>query len=409
MNALLVRFGPLIRRILALLPDSVINRLLGRRGWEDAELGVAVPPQTPIRLFVAPANSAGQGWAWARAVECELAGVGAVDLAIRTAGSHAFSFPADLLIPETVYVFAAKWRARQHQALLDFTHVLLESGRFAYGNVPGTTPRDAAVALAAEGPRIALLWHGSDIRMPSRHVTDEPDSPFGPRGTYPAESTAVLERNARTNLAFIESTDFPVFVSTPDLLSMAPRSTWLPVVVDAEAWSRSGDRAPFDGGALPVVVHAPSNAGLKGTEQIRPIMQRLHDEGLIEYRELSGIPSREMPAAYGAADIVLDQFLIGGYGVAAVEAMAAGRIVIGHVGEASRREVRERTGSDLPLIEARFDELEGVVRGILADPESYRASAAAGTAFVQAVHDGRLSALALADFLGARPREGASA
>lgn len=405
----LARWGPLVRRVLALLPDGLISRLLGRRGWSGTDLTVAVAPETPIRLFVAPTNSAGQGWAWARAVERELRDVGAVDLAIRTAGSHAFSFPADLLIPETAYVFAAGWRARQHEALLGFTHVLLESGRFVYGNVPGTTPRDAAVALAAEGPRIALLWHGSDIRLPSRHAVDEPDSPFGSRGTYPAQLTTVLERNARANLALIDSTDFPVFVSTPDLLAMTPRSVWLPVVVDADAWSGAGSREPLAGTARPVVVHAPSNAGLKGTEQIRPSMQRLHDEGLIEYRELSGIPSREMPAAYGAADIVLDQFLIGGYGVAAVEAMAAGRIVIGHVGEDSRRQVRATTGWDLPVVEARFDELDAVVRTILASPDEYRRRGAVGPDFVRAVHTGRLSASVLADFLGASLTEEDSA
>lgn len=391
----------LVWRIAVRLPEGLARRLLRGRAWSPAELTVAIPPSTPVRLFIAPTNSAGQGWAWARAVERELVGVGAFTMAIRTPGSDAFAFEADQRIPETAFVFARGWRRQQHDALVDgFTHVLLESGRFCYGNLPGTTPRDAAVALAREGLRIALLWHGSDIRLPSAHVAEDPDSPFRLGGGYPPRQTAVLERNVRANLEFIRTTDFPVFVSTPDLLQHAPRAVWLPGVVDVDRWAAAATSPPMQRGR-PVVVHAPSNGGLKGTEAIRPIMRALDAEGLVDYRELSGVPSSRMPAAYGEADIVLDQFSLGIYGVAADEALAAGRILISHVGEFTRRTVREQTGLDLPIIEARVDRLEEVIRGIVAAPGDAVQLASTGPDYVRKVHDGRRSARVLAEFLGA--------
>lgn len=397
------RLGALARRALGVVPDAITSRVLGRYGWKQSDLTVAVAPSASVRLFVAPANSAGQGWAWARAVERELAHVGAFDMMVRTPGSDAFGFSADQRIPDGAFVFASGWRKRQRAALMDgFTHVLLESGQFPYGSVPGKTPRDAAATLSAAGLEVALLWHGSDIRMPSAHAAAEQDSPFRDGGAYPAQKTAVLERNARKNLGFIESTDFPVFVSTPDLLPYAPRSVWLPGVVDVERWAAAATSSPMQR-TTPVVVHAPSNAGLKGTEAIRPIMRRLHDEGVVEYRELSGIPSAQMPAAYGAADIVLDQFSLGIYGVAANEALAAGRIVVSHVGDFTRRTVKEQTGLDLPIVETRADALERVVRDIVADRRAHAELAASGPAFVRAVHDGRRSARVLADFLGVAP------
>ena len=70
---------------------------------------------------------------------------------------------------------------------------------------------------------------------------------------------------------------------------------------------------------------------------------------MIEYRQIVGVPHAEMPEFYAGADIVLDQFTLGSYGVAACEAMASGRLVMGHVDEPARAEVRDRTGLDLPV------------------------------------------------------------
>jgi hypothetical protein len=97
---------------------------------------------------------------------------------------------------------------------------------------------------------------------------------------------------------------------------------------------------------------------------------------------------------------MLDQFAIDTYGVAACEALVAGRLVVSHVSDGTRRTVRERTGLELPIIEARADRLESVLRDAVADRDRARSAAAAGPAFVRANHDGRRSADALRAFLG---------
>ncbi len=45
------------------------------------------------------------------------------------------------------------------------------------------------------------------------------------------------------------------------------------------------------------------------------------------------MPADAMPEVYGGADIVLDQFPLGTYGVAACEALVAGRLVVSHVSD----------------------------------------------------------------------------
>ncbi len=238
-----------------------------------------------------------------------------------------------------------------------------------------------------------MLCHGSDIRLPSRHALHHPASPF----TDPSHDiTARLERAVRLNSEILGRLQLPVFVSTPDLLLDVPGARWLPVVVDPERWK--SDSPPLQR-AVPVVVHAPSSGWIKGSDLIDPVMRRLHEEGLIEYRRLRGVPHAEMPEAYRSADIVLEQFRIGNYGVAACEGMAAGRVVIGYISDQVADAVRDQSGVDLPIVRTEHAMLESKIRDLLSNREASCAVAASGPAFVREVHDGRFSARVLEPFL----------
>jgi len=345
-----------------------------------------------VRLYIAPANFAGQAWQWARAAERHLPGVGAVSVAeVLRAG---FRHPADTAVPRGVYAASGRWqRAERTVVARDFTHLIVEAERSPFGGVLLESVADQVRWAIDHGLRVAMLCHGSDIRLPSRHAELEPDSPFrAALGDQIAHYQWLTERNR----ALLDGLELPVFVSTPDLLRDVPSATWLPVVVDVESWVT--DAVPLSR-AVPRVVHAPSRAAMKGTELVEPTLQRLHHEGLIEYRRLTTVPHDQMVAAYRDADIVLDQFSLGVYGVAACEAMAAGRVVVSHVNRFSRGTVLTSTDRDLPIVQARAQELGAVLRGLLEDREAARAAAARGPDFVGAVHDGRRSAQVLRPFL----------
>lgn len=376
------------------LPDPVGDRVLPGRRRAIAQGGTTRVRRAPTRLFIGPVNSAGQGYAWARAAE-RLPGVAAADFMYRNPGD-VFAFTADHAMPTTLFVSSLPWQRAQRRAVAKrFSHVIIESGRHLFGSDGPVL--DQIDFLRRAGVQVALLWHGSDIRLPSTHAAGDPDSPFlGAR--YP--ETDRLEEIAKRNRELIADSGLPVFVSTPDLLEYVPGATWLPVVVDHERWA-SAATAPALERRRPVVAHAPSNAGLKGSELIADTVSRLDAEGIIEYREVRSVASEQMPGVYGDADIVLDQFALGIYGVAACEALAAGRVVVSHVAEFTRETVRRRTGMELPIVEARADRLESVLRSVVAERDRFRAVAATGPAFVRAVHDGRRSAEALSSFLGA--------
>ncbi|MEB4615421.1 glycosyltransferase [Leucobacter sp. M11] len=338
-------------------------------------------------------NYAGQGYAWARAVEQNLDEVGAVSMAYTGIGE--FGFPVDQSVPATGYVLSKTWQREQAEAVASgFTHVMAEAERHLFGRVYDQSVEDQLRALEAAGVRVCMLAHGSDIRLPSRHAAAEPLSPFRD-GEW--QMTEQLEREARKNRALLEELGYPVFVSTLGLLPDVPDGAeWLPVVVDPSRWAPGAEILQRN---VPVILHAPSRGLVKGSALIDPVLQRMHDDGEIVYRRVSGIPAHEMPAAIREADLVLDQFRIGDYGVAACEAMLAERLVVSHVTEDVRNQVLTRTGRALPILQATPATLQAVIRQALSEPEQSRALAREGRNFALDFHDGRRSAAVLAKFL----------
>lgn len=346
----------------------------------------------PVRLLIGPANSAGQGYQWARAVQRHVAG--ATCVAMHGIGSDPFRPDADLRVPVAVYQRSAVWHEAFESYLAHQTHIMWESGLPLLGRRYGSDVIREASRLRDLGVQGALLFHGSDIRPPARHAAQSRWSPFRD-SSGPARA---LEDTALRNADLTRSAGLPVFVSTPDMLQWVPDATWLPVVIDSQRWrAAASQRRP---GRTPVVAHAPSQRWLKGTDHIEPMLRRLADEGVIEYRQVLGVPHDTMPQFYADADIVVDQMVLGIYGVAACEAMASGRIVMSHVGDFTRAAVRERTGWELPVHESTIESLEADLRRAAAEPESFEALRKAGPDFVDAVHDGRRSVAAMEPFLG---------
>ncbi|MFI7060428.1 hypothetical protein ACIBL3_05560 [Kribbella sp. NPDC050124] len=377
---------------LARTAGAVRRRLRGLR-YSYAQLP-AFPPvaTTPVRMLVGPTNSAGQGYAWAQAAKT-LPEVSAVSFSLHRKGQ--FQFTTDYGVP-LAWFGQPRWQRAQEQYVGSHTHVLVESLRPIFGARGFPDAAADIAALRAAGVNVGLLFHGSDIRLPSRHAKRERWSPFTPGD----DLTERLETQARRHAELVESLGLPVFVSTVDLLDDVPDAHWLPVAIDPAPWAQAA--RPLFAGERPVVVHVPSNAQLKGTDRIDAVLTDLHDRGVLEYRRITGVPHSGMPGVIGAADIVVDQLRMGLYGVAAAEALAAGRIVVSYVGESVRHRVRTLTGREVPIVEADPDTLGDVVTGLIADRDAAAERAAAGPAFVAELHDGRRSAEALTSWLSSK-------
>jgi hypothetical protein len=333
-------------------------------------------------------NTAGQARQWANVLGHNTA-VTAESWAMQRPEETEISFTADRSYP---LVNGAIDQAFTDllRAPLKPTHLIIESGKPV--SVRGSVRRmlfQAAIARR-HGIRLALVFHGSDIRVPSFHAAVHPDSPFH---TDLDGLTGKLEQKTQQMHRWLRVWPFTVFISTLDLKRFVPRGRWLPVVPEA-SWFMPMSAISTDR-TRPHVLHLPSRRALFQSDQVDQICQKLHDEGVIEYRSITGVLPSEVRAHVAWSDIVIDKIGLGVTGVMGAEVMASGRLLIGDVDQIVRDELPE-----LPLIQSSIDTLDPVIRTLVADRSTWAARAAAGQAFARKYHDGRYSAAVLAKWMG---------
>ncbi|MEU9829040.1 hypothetical protein [Micromonospora chersina] len=357
----------------------------------------AAPPAdlvTRWRLAVGPANYAGQAHQWARAVERRLGG-SAVSFAVeqrpRLRPGRRLSFHADHRLPHPRLTTPWGRSRRMRRVLRGVTHVAVDGFLPVYGRVGRSDLGGDVPLLARQGLRVALIAHGTDLRDPDAHIQR---NPFSYYATAPREWVDLARGLARRHRTIAADLGVPLFVSTPDLLLDAPWASWLPVSVAVSDWWTP---RPALTARPPTVLHRPSRTvpPIKGTQVIDPVLRDLAARGRIRYLAPETVAHAAMPGLVAGADIVVDQILTGSYGVAAVEAMAAARLVIGYVDAPTRALMPEQP----PIVDAPPHRFAAVLEEILADPAAYADTAAAGPAFVARWHDGRAAAEALRPFL----------
>jgi glycosyltransferase involved in cell wall biosynthesis len=344
---------------------------------------------TRRELLIGPMNMAGQAHAWAEALR-HRSGVRAVSMQLDR--GHELRFPADLNVSLTTWE-SRSWQVRQLMELpVKFTHVLMEAGYGLLGTLNGGTVGGDLPFFTANGPMPGVVLHGSEIRDPQRHAQIERFSPFNdPFDRLTAAIQAKVDQVVR-DLADFEG---QIFVTTVDLLDYVDDAVWLPTCLDPSTWEQTV--APrFEG--PPVVLHAPSRSAVKGSGFVDPVLRRLASEGLITYDRASGLSRSEMRRRIAAADVVLDQFVLGHYGHTSVEALAAGRVVLANVSERNR----ERIPDPVPVVQADPETLEEVLREVLKDPSAALAAAEAGPDYVRRFHDGEASSNQLLAWLDGR-------
>ncbi len=117
---------------------------------------------------------------------------------------------------------------------------------------------------------------------------------------------------------------------------------------------------------VPQIIHAPSEKGIKGTIYVNEAIEELKRRGLkFVYRELHGVPNEQVEKYIQRADIVIDQFLIGGIGTLAFEGMGLGKPVVGYVLDS----VVKNHMPDCPVFNANIDNLADRLEILIKDPE----------------------------------------
>ncbi|MEG0663095.1 MAG: glycosyltransferase, partial [Anaerovoracaceae bacterium] len=132
-----------------------------------------------------------------------------------------------------------------------------------------------------------------------------------------------------------------------------------------------------------VIAHAPSNRKIKGTIYIEQAVENLAKKYDLEFVLVENMTQEQAIEQYRRADIVIDQMLIGTYGVFAIETMALGKPVITYLTE----EMQASLPESLPIVSGNPDTVEQVLEALIQDKERRVQLGKAGRAYVETYHD----------------------
>ncbi|CAN5806975.1 glycosyltransferase family 4 protein [soil metagenome] len=182
--------------------------------------------------------------------------------------------------------------------------------------------------LRALGKRIVSMFCGDDIRHHS---------------SFDQQSAYLVKRKSCVPLKVLRQQGPEMFRNDPlsrplrnlriaerwsDLIISQPNQSGLavrPYMHFFVPLNLSHYKEVIPGRDVPVVVHAPSNKSVKGTDMIFAALERLKSEGVpCEVRLLHGVSSNEVFPELAEADVVVDQLHVPLHGKLGVEAMASG-------------------------------------------------------------------------------------
>jgi glycosyltransferase involved in cell wall biosynthesis len=207
---------------------------------------------------------------------------------------------------------------------------------------------------------IVMTYQGDDARQGDYCRSHFAVSPADHVEHYSAETDAWKRRAIRRVARYADR----IYALNPDLLHVLPGGArFLPYAsVDPCEWMAT----PAAVNDVPVVVHAPTHRGAKGTQYLIDAGAELRREGVrFELVLVEHMPREQARLTYERADLVVDQLLAGWYGAFAVEAMCLGKAVVAYIREPDLARLPPTFVAELPIISTTPATLKHVLRDLL--------------------------------------------
>lgn len=136
---------------------------------------------------------------------------------------------------------------------------------------------------------------------------------------------------------------------------------------------------------IPLIVHAPSDKKIKGTEYILKAICKLKKKYNFHFKLIHGLNHEDAKKIYEKADIIIDDVLRGTYGVFSIEAMALRKPVICSI----REDLKKKYPKELPIVSANPDTIYNVLKVLIEDAKLRHELGKKGRAYVEKYHDAR--------------------
>ncbi|MEK3883310.1 glycosyltransferase [Paenibacillus sp. PL2-23] len=132
----------------------------------------------------------------------------------------------------------------------------------------------------------------------------------------------------------------------------------------------------------PLIVHAPSDPYIKGTEFVEQAIERLAGRANFEFKLIQKMPHAEAMKWYEKADIIVDQVCLGVYSILSIESMLLGKPVIAYI----RDDLRMQYPPELPVVSANPYTIELTLLYLLQHPEKRQRLGERGREYAIKVH-----------------------
>ncbi|NMM61969.1 glycosyltransferase family 4 protein [Clostridium sp. P21] len=132
-----------------------------------------------------------------------------------------------------------------------------------------------------------------------------------------------------------------------------------------------------------LIVHAPTNRTVKGTKFIIDAVEKLKLKYDFKFKLVENFSHEEAKKIYQEADLIIDQLLLGEYGLFTLECMAMGKPVICYISNY----MKSYYPKDLPVISANCDEIETKLEFILNNRDMLKNIGFKGRKYVEKYHD----------------------
>jgi glycosyltransferase involved in cell wall biosynthesis len=231
---------------------------------------------------------------------------------------------------------------------------------------------------------VVVEWLGSDIRNPD--VLKEYNPYFGKvyENGYEYRENESVENSQRVQKLFADINATPILCPEMSLFLDRKMFPDFKLIFQRIQCNYIIPEYPELAKKKPLIVHSPSAINAKGTNFILPVIEELKQDLDFEFVLLHNIPRKEVLDTIKNADIIIDQLIIGSYGMAAVEAMAHGKPVLSYLMPAV---FDAGIPEDCPIVNTNIDNLKINLKRLITDVQYRYDTGVKSRAYVEQYND----------------------
>lgn len=290
---------------------------------------------------------------------------------------HTYKYENDKLID-----FNKNYFIRKFQILFLLVKLILGYKYFIYVSMVSILKNFNEIKLLKFfNKKFALLVTGCDVRMPEivnkyrwnpcRECTDE----------YKKFTNCVIEKK-KENIRKCENL-FDIIYSPIECAGYFKKqysNIYFPVNISDFPSKKLQDLKTNEKLRL---LHAPTNPDYKGSKYVYKAIEELSRIYNFDFKVITGVPIKDLYEEILQSDIIIDQMLVGYYGLFAIESMAMYKPVISYV----REDIWNIVKDECPLINSNPDNLYDNLENLLKHPEILTELGMKSRKYVEQFHD----------------------